>query len=224
MSGITLAPAIAAAVGLLLASGGVEPRRRGVAFLLALVFGVSLGLAESTPLSLLARAIGALTLAHALGLDLRERMIDLRVLLGGLVAVLSVSMIDRTANGASPLEPLVAAFAAGTLALMMWLGGRLYARLRDLGLDPLTGERAEAFGSGDIPAWALVGATLGTPTLALGAFVAGTFAGALIGIALLLARGLTPASDEKGNAPDAAFIPLLPAIIVGSACLLLATR
>jgi hypothetical protein len=224
VSALVLVPAIAAATGLLLAAREVGPRRRGFALLLAVAFGVALGLGEQTPLALLARSIGALALAHALGTDLHERMIDLRVLVGAIVAALSIATLDRIVGGAPPLDPLIATLGLGALSGAMWLGGRFYARLRGLGIDPLTGERAEAFGAGDIPAWMLVGATIGSLPLALSAFIAGTIAGALFGLALIVVRGIGSPSDGEGNAPDDAFIPLLPAIISGCAIVLAVGR
>jgi prepilin signal peptidase PulO-like enzyme (type II secretory pathway) len=225
MGALGLVPAVAAAAGFFLASREVGAIRRGVAFSLAILIGVTLGLdGGSSPLATLSVSIVAAALAIALATDLRDRLVDLRLLLGATGLSLLAALADRALTGTDPLTPLFASLTAVALAGAMWLGGALYARLRGVGTDPLTGGRAEAFGSGDIPAWALAGVGLATPTLVVNAFVISLLVGAVMSLGVLAVRGRGRVADESGNAPDEAFVPFLPAIIAGCAIALLVAR
>ena len=220
MGALALLPVFSAAVGLLLATRELELHRRVVALALALPLPIALLLfGESTqPGLLLAQAIGATVLALAIASDLRERMVDLRPLIGGLLLVIAIGGIgDQRVDLNGLLRVAISALLPASIAAALWLFGRLYSRLRKIGIDPQTGERAEVYGSGDIPAWALLGATLGSPLLALTAFFAGTIVSALIAVLMLLRGGVVQISDQDGTAPDAAFFPLLPSIVIGGA-------
>jgi hypothetical protein len=215
-------PLVAATAGLLLATRGLPAGRRFLAALLPLAFAISLVAATPlSPFAIASGAVGLFAISHALGSDLRERLVDLRLLLGALGIILLLDAVDSATPFAGAFAgALIASGLAGTL----WAGGQLYARLRGIGIDPLTGSRAEAFGSGDIPAWALVGALLATPTTTLHAFIASLLVGALASIVVLARRGRTQMRDADGNAPDESFIPLLPAIVAGATLALWVNR
>ena len=218
MGAFALLPVFSAAVGLLLATRELELHRRVVTLALALPLPIALVLFGETtqPQLLLAQAIGATVLALAIASDLRERMVDLRPLIGGLLLVIAIAGLgDQRVDVDKLLLVAGSALLPATIAAALWLFGRLYSHLRKIGIDPQTGERAEVYGSGDIPAWALLGATLGSPPLALTAFFAGTIVSALIAVLMLLRSGVVQISDQDGTAPDAAFFPLLPSIVIG---------
>ena len=218
MGALALLPVFSTAVGLLLVTRELELHRRVVALALALPLPIALVLFGETtqPQLLLAQTIGATVLALAIASDLRERMVDLRPLIGGLLLVIAIGGIgDQSVNVDKLLLVAGSALLPASIAAALWLFGRLYSRLRNIGIDPQTGERAEVYGSGDIPAWALLGATLGSPPLALTAFFAGTIVSALIAVLMLLRSGVVQISDQDGTAPDAAFFPLLPSIVIG---------
>ena len=205
-------------MGLLLVTRELELHRRVATLALALPLPIAFVLfGESTqPQLLLAQTIGATVLALAIASDLRERMVDLRPLIGGLLLVIAIAGLgDQRVDVDKLLLVAGSALLPATIAAALWLFGRLYSRLRKIGIDPQTGERAEVYGSGDIPAWALLGATLGSPPLALTAFFAGTIVSALIAVLMLLRSGVVQISDQDGTAPDAAFFPLLPSIVIG---------
>ena len=218
MGALALLPVFSTAVGLLLVTRELELHRRVVALALALPLPIALVLFGETtqPQLLLAQTIGATVLALAIASDLRERMVDLRPLIGGLLLVIAIAGLgDQRVNVDKLLLVGGSALLPASIAAALWLFGRLYSRLRNIGIDPQTGERAEVYGSGDIPAWALLGATLGSPLLALTAFFAGTIVSALIAVLMLLRSGVVQISDQDGTAPDAAFFPLLPSIVIG---------
>ena len=218
MGALALLPVFSTAVGLLLVTRELELHRRVATLALALPLPIAFVLfGESTqPQLLLAQTIGATVLALAIASDLRERMVDLRPLIGGLLLVIAIAGLgDQRVDVDKLLLVAGSALLPATIAAALWLFGRLYSRLRKIGIDPQTGERAEVYGSGDIPAWALLGATLGSPPLALTAFFAGTIVSALIAVLMLLRSGVVQISDQDGTAPDAAFFPLLPSIVIG---------
>ena len=218
MGALALLPVFSTAVGLLLVTRELELHRRVATLALALPLPIAFVLfGESTqPQLLLAQTIGATVLALAIASDLRERMVDLRPLIGGLLLVIAIAGLgDQRVDVDKLLLVAGSALLPATIAAALWLFGRLYSRLRNIGIDPQTGERAEVYGSGDIPAWALLGATLGSPLLALTAFFAGTIVSALIAVLMLLRSGVVQISDQDGTAPDAAFFPLLPSIVIG---------
>ena len=218
MGALALLPVFSTAVGLLLVTRELELHRRVATLALALPLPIAFVLfGESTqPQLLLAQTIGATVLALAIASDLRERMVDLRPLIGGLLLVIAIAGLgDQRVDVDKLLFVAGSALLPASIAAALWLFGRLYSRLRKIGIDPQTGERAEVYGSGDIPAWALLGATLGSPPLALTAFFAGTIVSALIAVLMLLRSGVVQISDQDGTAPDAAFFPLLPSIVIG---------
>ena len=218
MGALALLPVFSTAVGLLLVTRELELHRRVATLALALPLPIALVLFGETtqPQLLLAQAIGATVLALAIASDLRERMVDLRPLIGGLLLVIAIAGLgDQRVDVDKLLLVAGSALLPATIAAALWLFGRLYSRLRKIGIDPQTGDRAEVYGSGDIPAWALLGATLGSPPLALTAFFAGTIVSALIAVLMLLRSGVVQISDQDGTAPDAAFFPLLPSIVIG---------
>ena len=218
MGALALLPVFSTAVGLLLVTRELELHRRVATLALALPLPIAFVLfGESTqPQLLLAQTIGATVLALAIASDLRERMVDLRPLIGGLLLVIAIAGLgDQRVDVDKLLFVAGSALLPASIAAALWLFGRLYSRLRKIGIDPQTGERAEVYGSGDIPAWALLGATLGSPPLALTAFFAGTIVSALIAVLMLLRSGVVQISDQNGTAPDAAFFPLLPSIVIG---------
>ena len=218
MGALALLPVFSTAVGLLLVTRELELHRRVVTLALALPLPIALVLFGETtqPQLLLAQTIGATVLALAIASDLRERMVDLRPLIGGLLLVIAIAGLgDQRVDVDKLMLVAGSALLPASIAAGLWLFGRLYSRLRNIGIDPQTGERAEVYGSGDIPAWALLGATLGSPLLALTAFFAGTIVSALIAVLMLLRSGVVQISDQDGTAPDAAFFPLLPSIVIG---------
>jgi hypothetical protein len=225
MGALSLTSALAAAVGVLLASRGVAPLRRGLAFLIAVSFALSLGLDRQPPSPLsIASIIGVIGLSHALGSDLRARIVDLRVLLLALALVIGGSFVVADGARISLNGTVVGAALALAIASLLWLFGLVYARARGLGIDPMTGRRAEAFGSGDIPTWTLVGALVGSPAIVALALAAAMIVAALGALPTLLRRGPTATHDDDGLAPDDAFVPLLPSILVGTTIALMVSR
>lgn len=210
MISIALAIPIAAATSLLAARRGVERELTRNGHLFALAAGLAAGLAAAW-----ARAdaplIGTAGLAGGLGLlagsavaDARERYIDVAaVSAGGALCALALVI----AVG-SPAPTLLGAAFTGGLAILLFAGGALWARLRGA-RDPQTGRLAEDFGSGDIPVWALAGALLGSLSdpfdriiaAILGAhLLAGAVAGGIIVYKLVRRRG------------DDIYLPFVPAI------------
>ena len=118
----------------------------------------------------------------AVATDLVDHCVHVPALLGGALATGLLLTIDRVLGApGSTAGPLLGALAVGGIALVLNLGGRLYARLRGLGGDDV------AFGNGDILIALLMGAAGGV-LLGGAAFVAGIVLAGLAGLVAILSR------------------------------------
>ena len=138
---------------LLLAGAGLAV----VSLLLLLPF------AERGPATIAGAVVAAAVLAGGLLSDLREREVDIVPLFVG-AALVAVGPLLDTGDAIG--------IAGGLVGLLLSTGvyafGRLYARVRGLGLDPETGERLDPLGAGDNALLTIAGA--------IAAPVAGAFA------------------------------------------------
>lgn len=116
------------------------------------------------PATIAGVVVAVAVLAGGLLSDLREREVDIVPLFAGAACAAVGPLID-----AGDAVGVTGTIVGLSLSTGVYAFGRLYARLRGLGLDPETGERLDPLGAGDIALLTLLGA-LAAPVV--GAFAA----------------------------------------------------
>ena len=134
-------------------------------------------------------ALATLLLVAATLTDLRARLIPNALTYPGTLLALAASPLP---GGVGLVPALLGALAAGGLATLIWLAGRLLYR------------RGDVFGLGDVKLALFIGAVTGL-SRALTAMTAGIVIGGLLG-ALILLRGRT----------SRATMPYGPALAIGA--------
>jgi hypothetical protein len=203
---VLIFPAIlAGAVGVLLGNRNLSRALplAGRSLLFAWVGLIAISLLLLFPFNLAGAAtiagavVAVAVLAGGLLSDLREREVDILPLFGGALVAAVGPLIDRADS-----IGVAGALCGLLLALGVYACGRLYARLRRLGLDPETGERLDPLGAGDIALLTVLGALVAPVA---GAFAAlpiliGGFALHVVGtLVLLLVRRLRGRDSSLGD-------------------------
>jgi leader peptidase (prepilin peptidase)/N-methyltransferase len=134
-------------------------------------------------------AMATLVLVAATLTDLRARLIPNALTYPATAIALLASPLP---GGIGPVPALLGALAAGGVATLIWLGGRLLYR------------RGDVFGLGDVKLSLFIGAVVGL-SRALTAMTAGIFVGGLLGLLVLL-RGRS----------TRAIMPYGPALAIGA--------
>lgn len=175
----------------------------GVALLLLLPY------AERSPAELVATGFAVALLAGGLLSDLREREVDvLPLFAGAAIAALIPLLVDGS------IAALVGALTGLLLSTGLYATGRLYARVRDLGPDPETGERLDPLGAGDIALLTLLGAyaaPISGPLGVVSLLVAGLLLHVVGTVARYLARRLARRPVSLGDP-----VELAPFLVAGA--------
>lgn len=164
------------------------------------------------PATIAGAVVAVAVLAGGLLSDLREREVDIVPLFAGALAVAAGPLID--AGNAVGVTGTLVGFLLST---GVYAFGRLYARLRGLGLDPETGERLDPLGAGDIALLTLLGA-LAAPVAGPVAAVPVLLAGFILHVAgtglLLLIRHLRGRDASLGDPVELAPFLVAATLIV----------